>query len=476
MAGIGWRLERLIHGGIAGASAAYATGAAVMALPWVLTTVVLVSLPALVGPDLDDPASAGRVVHTAYAVALIVAGPIQIVVSRHAADRLYERRLRAITAPFARGLGAAFLVAAALAAAVLLAFGTEPRPALWGAALAALVGACWTALSVGSGLCSPGLVLGAVGAGMSLAFALSWFLVSGAGLGVPGYLFGLATGQALTLAVLVAGILRALPAASDARAALLPAFRDYAALAGAGLAFNASLWVDKILAWCLAGEAAASRHAAASTVAWFSTIPCLAWVYVEVETTFHRRFRRFFDALEGGATLANLRAGVRDLTDEVARLLAGAVFVQAGVTIFLVSAAGEVARRMGLPDEAVVPYRFLLVGAGAEAVGLLGLILLYYFDLRREAFGAALSLLLAVAALTTAALLLGWPPSAGTLLGCAIGAGLTWRRVFTGVRSVLEDTLLGQPYSMGRSARPRRARPAATRTSPATRETLRARP
>ena len=42
MAGIGWRLERLIDQGITGATAAYATGAAVMALPWVLTTAVLV--------------------------------------------------------------------------------------------------------------------------------------------------------------------------------------------------------------------------------------------------------------------------------------------------------------------------------------------------------------------------------------------------------------------------------------------------
>jgi len=33
MAGIGWRLERLIDQGISGATAAYATGAAVMALP-----------------------------------------------------------------------------------------------------------------------------------------------------------------------------------------------------------------------------------------------------------------------------------------------------------------------------------------------------------------------------------------------------------------------------------------------------------
>ena len=80
MAGIGWRLERLIYQGISGATAAYATGAAVMALPWVLTTAVLVSLPVVIGRAMGDRATAGTVVNVAYAVALLVAGPVQIVI------------------------------------------------------------------------------------------------------------------------------------------------------------------------------------------------------------------------------------------------------------------------------------------------------------------------------------------------------------------------------------------------------------
>ena len=62
MAGIGWRLDRLIHAGVCGAAMAYATGAAVMALPWVLTTAVLVSLPLLVGRGMTDLATGSLVV------------------------------------------------------------------------------------------------------------------------------------------------------------------------------------------------------------------------------------------------------------------------------------------------------------------------------------------------------------------------------------------------------------------------------
>jgi len=447
MAGIGWRLERLVHQGtLAGATAAYAMGAAVMTMPWVLTTAVLVSLPAVVERGKADFAIGQTVVEVAYAVALLVDGPLQIVMSRHTSDRLYEGRRDAIAAPFFRGLGAAFLICFVTAAAVLFLLGQPAGAAVWGGALSAAVGAQWTALSVGNGLCSPWYVLGAVAAGAGHSFLLAGLLVGVTELGIPGYLFGLVSGQCLALSILLAGILRTLPDRVDESARLLPAFRDYLPLAAAGLAFNASLWVDKLVAWNLVGGESGTVHAHASTVAWFSTIPCLAWIFVEVETVFHRRYRAFYHGLEGGATLPELRRGVLALSGEAARLLRGAVGVQAGVIVALEFAAEHWIRWFGLPGSALLPFRVLLLSAGLQALTLLGLILLYYFDLRRDAFLAALGLLAGIAISTTAAAWLGWPPCTGTLLGCAAGAVMTWIRVDRGIRGTLRHVLLGQPF------------------------------
>jgi uncharacterized membrane protein len=339
---------------------------------------------------------------------------------------------------------------------LLLALGVPLSVAPWGVALSAAVGAQWTALSVGNGLCSPTFVLGAVAGGSAVSFFLAAMLVAAARLGVSGYLFGLMSGQALTLVILMVGIFRALPAEADDRARLLPAFRDYAMLAGAGLAFNAALWADKLVAWCLIGGRAAALHFAASTIAWFSAIPCLAWVFVEVETAFHRRFRKFYVALEGGAPLAELRLGVRSLVREAARLLVGAVSVQTGVTLFLQLAAAPLVGWLGLPLEAVLPFRLLLIAAGGEAVALLGLILLYYFDLRHEALAAAASLLLAIALFSAGAAVSGLPTSAGTAVGALFGAIATWSEVFRGIRAALENTLLVQPFGVESRMRRRR--------------------
>jgi hypothetical protein len=138
--------------------------------------------------------------------------------------------------------------------------------------------------------------------------------------------------------------------------------------------------------------------------------------------------------------------------DEAARLLVGAVYIQAGVTAFLQLAADPCARWLKLPPDAILPYRLLLVGAGAQALSLLGLILLYYFDFRREACLAAAGLLLGITAFTMTASALGLPPSLGTALGCSLGAVLTWHRVFRGISAVLQHTLLGQPFGVERRA------------------------
>src|SRR5262247_2284833 len=91
--------------------------------------------------------------------------------------------------------------------------------------------------------------------------------------GGAGYLFGFAAGQLVTLALLVRGVARALPAGADESARLYPAFVEYKLLALSAFAYYVSIWADKIVVYIVKGGDVAAFYAAIAAVAWFSVIP-----------------------------------------------------------------------------------------------------------------------------------------------------------------------------------------------------------
>src|SRR5689334_24672029 len=101
MAGIGWRLERLIdRDSLGSALGAFLTGVAVTSGPWLLTTLVLVLMRiSAVGTGMDGVSDVERVITVVYATVIVLSAPIDIVLSRYASDRVYEGRRDAIAAP-----------------------------------------------------------------------------------------------------------------------------------------------------------------------------------------------------------------------------------------------------------------------------------------------------------------------------------------------------------------------------------------
>jgi uncharacterized membrane protein len=446
MAGIGWKLQRMMdRGSLAGTVGAYLTGVAITSAPWLLTTAVLTSLRVAARHEGNDFATVERLLTIIYAVTVVLSAPVHVVVSRYTADRLYDRHLEKIGAPLRRSLVITLLGFSAVGLAVVLAMRLPPSLALVGAPLTTIVGAQWLMLSVGGGMSSPGVVLRAFGAGAPLSLAAAFALDRWANLGAAGYLYGFAAGQLVTLAVLLQGVARAIPAESDETARIGPAFREYRLLAASALAYYMSIWTDKVVVYAVAGRAAAALYAAVAALAWFSVIPAFAWIYVQIETAFYRRFRAFFDDLEQGAPLAQLKASAAAIGVEAGHILRGAALVQAVATGMTLAAAPYIVRLAGLSSDALVPFRLAAIGAALQLITLLQILLLYYFDLRRDALVISLALLVGEAVLTFACWLLGVPPAVGYAVACALtcagGVILGRRRLGT----LLVDTFQSQP-------------------------------
>ncbi len=440
------------HGSLTGAIGAYLTGVAVTSAPWLLTTTVLMSLRVLAR---HQGATAFRSIEQLltiiYALTVVLSAPVHVVVSRYTADRLYDRRLGSIPAPLRRALAVTLVGFAAIGAVTMLVLRMPLLVATAGTLVTVVVGSQWLMLSVGGGMTSPVTVLHAFGLGAPLSLiapiAFERIFRPGFDTGAAGYLFGFGLGQLVTLVILFHGVLRALPRESDESARLWPAFTEYKLLAASALAYYMSIWIDKVVVYIVMGHTAAALYAAVSALAWFSVIPAFGWIYVQIETVFYRRFRAFYDDLEGGAPLRQLRARAESITAETARILRGAGLVQAAVTLVALVSAPFLMRLAGLSPDAVLPFRLAVVGAALQVITLLLILVLYYFDLRRDAFLMSAALLVAEAGFTLACWALGWPAAIGytaaCALTCAVGVVLVRRRLGT----LLVDTFQSQPFA-----------------------------
>jgi uncharacterized membrane protein len=449
MAGIGWKLERMLDRDTLGSTLqAYLSGVAVTCAPWLLTTAVLVMLRTLARADGADLAPTELVITLSYAVTLVLSAPVHVVLSRYAADRLYEKRLDLVSRPLRETLAVTLLVFLVIGAVLAAICAPSLAYAVPTALLTAIVAAQWLLLAVGGGMSSPAGVLGAFAAGAAVSVLAAAGLEHAAGLGARGYLFGFTFGQAVALVGMLLRILRDLPAQESAAppGALRDAFKDYRVLALSALFVQLAVWIDKLCTWLLRDAAAASSLAIASALAWFAVIPAFAWIYLQVETAFYREFRGYFGGIESGAPLDKLEDSARRVRAEASRLIRGAVTIQLVAFVLAALAAPHVVSALGLPGDAVLSLRLALVSASFQILALLGLLLLYYLDLRRDALVAATVELLAIAGATAIALVLGAPPALGAAIGSiAPGIAALWF-VRRAVRNLIPETFQTQPY------------------------------
>jgi uncharacterized membrane protein len=437
----------LARDSLGSAMGVFLAGAAVTSGPWLLTTLVLVLMRvSAAGSGLAGAGEAERIITLVYASVIVLGAPADIVLSRYAADRVYEQRPDQIAAPLRRVLTMSLVGFAAVGALAMLLAGVGRGLAVPGIILTAIVGAQWLLLSAAGGLSSPDIILRsfAVGAPISILAALA--LSRPGGLGGAGYLYGFGAGQLATLALLLWGTLRALPEEEDEGARILPAFRDYWLLAAAAFAFHGGLWIDKLVVYLLAGGAV-SGYAAMAAVAWLSVVPACACLFVAIETAFHRQFRAFYRALHAGASLPALESLADELRRECGRTLRSVATVQASVAILGLLAAPSVVSALALSGSDAAMLRWLVVGASLQVPALAATLLLHYFDFRREALAVALTQLAASALFT---LLIGAPSAylgagyaAACGLTCAVGLALLRRRM----ARLLEHTFQSQPYA-----------------------------
>ncbi len=386
------------------------------------------------------------------ACSLIATGPLQLLLSRFVADRLYEGKTARVLPNLLGALGLTTVGSALLAGGVLGLLFREPLTVRL-LLLSCFVVLCdlWVLVVMLSGLKEYRAVL--------WTFLLGYGLSVGAALGLrpfglEGLLAGFLVGQGWMLVTLLALVLRRHPLRRLVSFDFLRRGQALYGLAGVGLLYNLGIWSDKLLFWCNPSTSEAVLGPLRASVlydlpmflACLSTIPGMAVYLVRIETDFAEQHADFYASVRRGGKLGELERLRGGMVAAVRRGLEELFKVQ-GLTILLLLLAGpRVLEAWGLSPYYLPLYGVDLVAAGGQVLLLAVLNVFFYLDQRRVALGLTGLLLLLNVGLTLLTLELGVRFYGYGYAGAVYVTALTGLGVLSRKMERLEfETFMSQP-------------------------------
>ena len=415
MAGIGFQLTKLMERRtLAGGLQAYGYAALIGSGPWVLSMLTLAALGLALhraGEAREFDLFFVAVTHI-FAFSLVATGPLQLLLSRHAADALFAKQPERI---FPAMLGALALVFAASAALGLVFFtGFVPAPPLFrfaAAGLLVVVSGIWIAAAYLTAVRDYHAVLGCFAGGYAASFGAAWVLHQWAGL--AGTMAGFLLGQAVLLLAILRVAHRTYGTGLGLSFEFLGYFRRHRDLAWCGLVYNLGIWIDKPLHWWLSPhgyEVAGALHASplydqAVFLSFLSVAPGMAVFLLTLETTFAGRYAEFFRLVVEKGTLREISQTKAEMVEALRDGLARLLKFQGAVTLALVLGAHRLLELLGLGAVQTLVFQVTLIGVCLLVLFLSLLTVLFYLDRLREALVCCLVFAAVNFALTLAGLL-----------------------------------------------------------------------
>ncbi|MCU6454549.1 exopolysaccharide Pel transporter PelG [Sphingomonas sp. A2-49] len=423
-------------GGVGGIAGAAAFGAVISAGPWMITAVAMGLLNRWTALHLH--AGGGGTVQTvliyAFSLSALAAGPISILATRMAADRIFARDAAGVTGIVLVALAAGGALALALGALV---FGWLAALPAVEATLATLTLAwltqIWIAAPLLTALRRYRAVPVAYLAGVAAASVVLALLPAP---GVAGVLAVIAGGVGLTLAAILRVIVRQFAAAPVLPARDAIAARMATIVACAGIAAVAAVWVDKWLLWWGPESVPAIGllrlnpiNDQGSFLGLLTMVPGLTLILIVAETRFDRAFGDLIARCTGTSTLDRIEEARREVLRTVLDALRLLVLVQALVAALAWVLAVPMFDLIGADARAIFAFRQTSLGAVFHIVAIATTVVLAYYDLFGRilltwtffAIGSAVATVLQWDAGFAA---FGWGYMAGAVVGASVGLAL----------------------------------------------------
>lgn len=329
-----------------------------------------------------------------YGFSLILTGPVQLVLVRHAADCDYLGRRGAmlpflgvslaVTGLFALGLSGFFLGFVLKASLVFR----------WAAILlAVLVSWIWLLSGLVTALKQYNRVLISFAAGYGSGFLAGALLVMSQG---PDWaLLGFAIGHLVLFVMLLMTLFAEVPADTSGiqSESALVLMKRYGDLSLAGFLYNLGIWADKIIFWNFAPGREVEGgllgimpiYDQAVYLGFLSIIPGMAVFLLRLESEFAHHYTEFFNKVTGRGSLRELESlksrMVQSLRDEFLTLAKW----QGTLTLALLILAPRLMPALGLGRLQTGVFQIVILGSFLLILFLTFLTVLFYLDKRRDA-------------------------------------------------------------------------------------------
>ncbi len=456
MAGIGIELNKILsRQGYTSTLQAYSYAAIIGSGPWLVTVAALGLLGAAISSftQTTDVRLFFVSISLIYGVTLILTGPVQLVLTRYAADQQFSNKTEKIFPTFVFCLAWIALIFTVIGLTLFVGFVNGPLLfRLSAALLTMLVASIWIAGIFLTALKNYHQVLKSFSIGCAVSFLAAWQL--SVNFQVAGAMLGMAIGHAILLVLLCASIYQEIGNHEMGRLDFLDYFRQYKDLAACGFFYNAGIWIDKFLFWWFdpgAEQVSGILYTSPiyDRVVYFSfltIVPGMAVFLLKLETEFSIANEKFYTHVLKKGTLQQIKEHKREMVRALGEGFGLLFKVQGLCSALIMLSAGRILNFLGLSAVQAGVFQIAVLATFLLLIFMSLLMILHYLDKRRDAMWCTIVFTVVNATVTAWSIVAGerWY-GFGFMVASAVGVVLAATWVNKHLRDLEFFTFTSQP-------------------------------
>ncbi len=456
MAGIGFELRKILsEETYTSHIKAYVYAAIISSGPWLMTVLAVSVIGRTCRLFLTDHEAdiLGATINYVYAFSIIMTGILQMVVTRYLADRLYRDESHMVLPIFNTAWIVTLVTQAPIAAVFLYHCDLPFLYCLVAFLLYLCISSMWICMIFLSAAKDYRAIVTAFLVGTAVSVLGAWYLAPAHG--VVGVLIGFTGGQLVILFWLILRLMVEFPSDRYVDRDMFQAFRPYLPHLLIGFFYNFGVWIDKFLFWFsesgfqITGPLYANRlYDNSIFMAYLATIPAFALFLIRIETDFYEQYKTYYATIIHKAHRTKILQKRDELVQSIKRGFGQLIKVQGAITLCMLVITPFVIEALRFSYQQYAIMRIGFVAAYLQTLFLILLVVLLYFDFRKEALISTVVFLVTNVAFTLVSLKLGFATYGyGYFASCLVSVPVAYFFLDRNLNRLEYLTFMNQPIS-----------------------------